>query len=85
MPWTTWIEIQPDDTADETVRHLYNRTRDMATGRPPDIVRLASLTPAVSGLLYDLQRTIFLEAKGLTLREKEIAALVVSSFNGCAH
>jgi len=85
MTWKTWIEIHPEDTDDETVRHLYNRTRDAATGRPPDIVRLASLTPTVAGLLYDLQRNIFLETKGLTLREKEIAALVVSSFNGCVH
>jgi alkylhydroperoxidase/carboxymuconolactone decarboxylase family protein YurZ len=57
----------------------------MATGQPPDLVRLTSLTPSVAGLLYDLQRTIYQEARGLSLREKEIAALIVSVFNGCVH
>jgi len=85
MAWITWIEIEPDDTATEVVEQLYNRTRDRATGRPPDTVRLTSLTPQVAGLLYDLQRAIYREAKGLTLREKEVAALLVSTYNGCVH
>ncbi len=85
MAWTTWIGIEPDDTADEAVQQLYHRTRDRATGRPPDVVRLTSMTPQVSGLLYDLQRAIYHGAKGLTLREKEIAALIVSVYNGCVH
>jgi len=85
MVWTTWIEIEPDDTANEVVQQLYHRTLDRATGRPPDTVRLTSLTPQVAGLLYDLQRAIDHDAKGLTLREKEIAALIVSVYNGCVH
>jgi hypothetical protein len=85
MTWTTWIETEPEDTVDETIQQLYSRTRDMTTGHPPDTVRLMSLTPTVSGLLYDLQRAIYQESKGLTLREKEIAALLVSAFNGCVH
>jgi alkylhydroperoxidase family enzyme len=85
MTWTTWIETEPEDTVNETIRELYSRTRDMTTGRPPDAVRLTSLTPTVSGLLYELQRAIYQESKGLTLREKEIAALLVSVYNGCVH
>lgn len=85
MAWTTWIDIEPNDTADETVRQLYEHTRDAATGGPPDTVRLTSLTPTVSGLLYDLQRAVYQESKGLTLREKEIAALIVAAYNGCVH
>ena len=85
MAWTTWIGIEPDDTANEEVRRLYDRTRDPGTGRPPDAVRLTSLTPRVAGLLYDLQKAIYHEAKGLTLREKEIAALLVSTYNVCVH
>ena len=54
MAWTTWIEIEPDDTANEVVQQLYHRTRDQTTGRPSDIVRLTSLTPQVAGLLHDL-------------------------------
>jgi alkylhydroperoxidase family enzyme len=85
MAWTPWIEIEPDDTANEAVGKLYERTRNRGTGRPSDTVRLNSLTPRVAGLLYDLQKAIDEGANGLTLREKEIAALIVSTYNGCAH
>jgi alkylhydroperoxidase family enzyme len=85
MAWTTWIEIEAEDTANEVVQQLYQRTRDRATGSPPDAVRLTSLTPQVAGLLYDLQQAIYHGAKGLSLREKEIAALIVSVYNGCVH
>jgi alkylhydroperoxidase family enzyme len=85
MTWTTWIETVPLDTADETARELYRDRRDMTTGRPPDVVRLTSLTPSVSGLLHDLQQAIHREATGLTLREREIAALIVAVYNGCVH
>ena len=85
MAWTTWIEIEPDDTTNEAVQPLYQRTRDRTTGRPPDTVRLTSLTPQVGGLLYDLQQAIYHSAKGLSLREKEMAALIVSVYNGCVH
>ena len=85
MAWVTWIDVEPDDPADEVVQRLYNRTRDRATGRPPDTVRLTSLTPSVAGSLHDLQAAIYQEARGLTLREKEIAALLVSTYNGCVH
>jgi len=85
MAWITWIEIEPEDTANELVQQLYHRTRDRATGRPPDTVRLTSLTPQVASLLYDLQQAIYHDAKGLTLREKEIAQLIVSVYNGCVH
>jgi alkylhydroperoxidase family enzyme len=85
MTWTTWIATKPDTTNDEAVQQLYRRTREYATGNPPDLVRLNSLTPPVAGLLYDLQKAVYHNADGLTLREKEIAALIVSAFNGCVH
>lgn len=82
MAWTTWIEIEPNDTSNEEVRQLYQSTRDRSTGRPPDTVRLNSLTPEVAGLIYNLNRAIHRNATGLTIREQEIAALIVSSGNG---
>jgi hypothetical protein len=82
MTWQTWIQIETDGTIDETVRQLYDNTRDRLTGAPPDTVRLTSLTPRVARLLYDLNHTIHTEAKGLSAREQEIAALIVSSYNG---
>jgi hypothetical protein len=85
MIWNPWIEIEPDDTKDDDVQKLYQITRDRLTGRSPDTVRLNSLTPKVAGLLYDLQKAIYNGTEGLTLREKEISALIVSTYNGCVH
>jgi hypothetical protein len=85
MPWIKWIKVEPDDTSKEEVRELYARTRDCITGNVPDTVRLTSLTPEVAGLLHELQRAIYQGAKGLSVKEKEIAALIVSSLNGCVH
>jgi hypothetical protein len=82
VTWQTWIQIEADDATDETVRQLYDSTRDRLTGAPDDTVRLTSLTPKVAQLLHSLNRTIHSEAKGLSAREQEIAALIVSSYNG---
>ncbi len=85
MPWNPWIKIEPDDTTDEAAQPLYRRTWDRLEGHAPDAVRLTSLTPEVSGLLHDLQQAIHRNADGLTLREREMAALIVSAYNGCVH
>jgi hypothetical protein len=82
VTWKTWIQIEADGATDETVQQLYDSTRNRQTGAPPDTVRLTSLTPKVARLLYDLNRTIHSEAEGLSAREQEIAALIVSSYNG---
>jgi uncharacterized peroxidase-related enzyme len=85
MAWMPWIKTEHDDTRDENIRNLYDRTRNRLTGQPPDTVKLASTTPEVAGLLFDLQRAVYQSATGLSVREKEIAALVVSAYNGCTH
>jgi len=82
MTWTPWIETEPLDTPNEKVRELYHQTRDLSSGLPPDTVRLHSLTPEIAGLIYRLNHLIHESAGGLTLREQEVAALVVASFNG---
>ncbi|MEW5719665.1 MAG: hypothetical protein AB1817_13625 [Chloroflexota bacterium] len=82
MTWQTWIKIETDGATDEAVQQLYDSTRDRQTGVPPDTVRLTSQTPAVARLLYDLNRVIHREAKGLSAREQEIVALIVSAYNG---
>jgi hypothetical protein len=82
MTWIPWIETEPLETADESVRELYRRTRNKSTGLPPDTVRLHSLTPETAGLILQLNHLVHENARGLTLREQEVAALVVASFNG---
>ncbi len=85
MPWTTWIDIEDESTSDEEVQELYAETRNGLTKKVPDLVRLASLTPEVSGLMLSLNQAIHRNAGGLTVREQEIAALITASLNGCVH
>jgi hypothetical protein len=69
MPWTPWIQIENDD----------------GSAKISDLTRITSLTPDVSKLIDDLCRAVYRSASGLTVREKEIVALVTSSFIGCVH
>jgi hypothetical protein len=85
MSWTPWIQIESDDTSDEEVKQLYQRTRNRMTGKLSDLTRITSLTPAASSCLADFGSAVYQQASGLTVREKEIAALVTSSFVGCVH
>ena len=85
MPWNPWIETIPVDTDDPEVRQLYERTKNPRTGYPSDVVRLTSLTPEVAGLMNDLNRAVLVNAKGLSRKEQEIAALIVATYNGCVH
>ena len=85
MPWTPWIQIEKDDSSKEEVKQLYRKTRNSLTGKISDLTRLTSLTPEVSNCLDSLCSAVYRNASGLTVREKEIAALVTSSFIGCVH
>jgi hypothetical protein len=85
MPWTPWIKIEKADTSKKDVRKLYKYARNPITKKLSDLTRLTSLTPAFSEKLFMLSLTVFQNRSGLNAREKEIAALVTSSFNGCVH
>jgi len=85
MPWIPWIQTEKDDTSKDEVIELYKKTRNTFTGKISDLTRLTSLTPEVSSLLDRLCSAVYKNATGLTSREKEIAALVTSSFVGCVH
>lgn len=85
MSWIPWIQIEPDHSPKEDVRQLYKNTRNALTGKVSDLTRLTSLTPEVAKHLDRLCKAVFQGASGLSAREKEIAALVTSSFVGCVH
>ena len=85
MPWVSWIQTEKDDTSKEEVKQLYKKTRNSSTGKISDLTRLTSLTPEVSNCIDSLRSAVYQNASGLTMREKEIAALVASSFVGCVH
>ena len=85
MPWVPWIHIEPDDTSIEAVKQLYQKTRNSLTGKISDLTRLTSLTPEVSNYVDNLCTAVYRNAKGLSVREKEVVALVTSAFIGCVH
>jgi hypothetical protein len=85
MPWVPWIQIEKDDSSNEKVKRLYKKTSNSLTGKISDLTRLTSLTPEVSNFIDSLCSAVYRNASGLTVREKEIAALVTSSFVGCVH
>lgn len=85
MSWVPWIQIEKDDTSKEEVKQLYKKTKNSLTGKISDLTRITSLTPEVSNCLDSLCSAVYRNASGLTVREKEIVALVTSSFVGCVH
>lgn len=85
MGWIPWIQTEDDNTSMDEVQQLYKKNRNSITGKISDITRLTSLTPEVSDQINSLCSAVYRNASGLTAREKEIVALVTSSFVGCVH
>jgi hypothetical protein len=85
MSWTSWIKIESDDTSNEEAKQLYERTRNPVSKKISDLVRITSLTPQTSELIDKLCVSVYKNATGLSTKEKEITALIVSSLNGCVH
>ena len=85
MPWVPWIKIESESTSTGEANKLYKTTRNPITGKISDLTRLTSLTPEASKKIFDLSSAIYGNTSILTAREKEILALVTSSFIGCVH
>ena len=85
MPWVPWIHIEADDTLTRAAKELYQNTRNPLTRKLSDLTRLTSSTPLVAELLDKLCTAVYGGENDLTVREKEIAALITSSLNGCVH
>jgi alkylhydroperoxidase family enzyme len=85
VPWIPWIDIEDESSSEPEVQELFKKTRNTLTQKVSDVVKLTSLTPEVAALIYRLNQAILDNAAGLTVREREVAALVVSAYNGCVH
>jgi len=85
MPWVPWIHVESDDTLTSATKALYKKTRNPLTRKLSDLTRLTSSTPVVAELLDELCKAVYGGENDLTVREKEIAALITSSLNGCVH
>ncbi len=85
MSWTAWIKIEVENLSSVEAKPSNDRTRNPATKKKSDLTRITSLTPETSELIDKLRASVYRTATGLSAREKEIAALVTSSLNGCVH
>ena len=85
MPWTPWIRTEDENSADERIQELYSKTRHPLTAEISDLTRITSQIPECSLLIDQLCSAVYQNAADLSAKEKEIAALVTSAFNGCVH
>ena len=85
MGWVPWIATENENASSEEIKKLYNKTCNPLSGKISDLTRITSLTPEVSEHLNTLGSAVYRNATGFTAREKEILALVTSSFIGCVH
>jgi hypothetical protein len=85
MSWIPWIRIEEDNSPNPEVQNLYKQTKNPSNKQVSDTVKLNSLIPEVSILLHELSQSISKNATGLTMREKEMSALIIAVYNGCVH
>ncbi|MBC2735368.1 MAG: hypothetical protein HF981_13500 [Desulfobacteraceae bacterium] len=85
MVWVPWIATENENASSEEIKNLCNKTRNPQSGKLSDLMRITSLTPEVSEDLHTLGSAVYRNATGFTAREKEIIALVTSTFIGCVH
>ena len=78
-----WIEIVPDDEAEGLLKELYDQERDRRTGKVDNIMAIHSLIPETLRAHADLYHTVMHSRTGLSLAEREMIGVVVSSINKC--
>lgn len=83
MARQAWIEVVPDDEAEGMLKDLYDQERDRRTGRVDNIMAIHSLNPATLRAHADLYHTVMHGESGLSLAEREMIGVVVSSINQC--
>ena len=79
MPWIRTIRVE--DAAGRLAR-IY-RDAVKRAGRVFGIVRAMSIEPEVLDASLALYQRVMLSSVGLTRRQRELLAVVVSSTNGC--
>lgn len=78
----TWIPTIPPGEASGPLRDSYDRAV-ARSGRVYGIVRAMSLAPEVLDASISLYQKIMFAKAGLTRRQRELLAVVVSATNGC--
>ncbi|MAE69341.1 MAG: peroxidase [Gemmatimonadetes bacterium] len=78
----SWIREIAESEASGLLAKLYDKLAPRG-GRVAHILRCHSLNPAVLRDHLALYRTIMFARSGLSRREREMVATVVSAINGC--
>ncbi len=79
-----WIRTIPVGEASGELKELYDAAIRRA-GRVFGIVRTMSLAPAILEASMDLYLAIMYAPRGLTRRQREMVAVVVSRANQCRY
>ena len=83
MKRPAWIDIIPEDQAEGELAALYERWQDRRHHKVDNILRVHSLHPKTLGEHAELYDTTMHGPSGLSLAEREMMAVVVSSINRC--
>ncbi len=81
MSWIT--HVADDEDSPETLRELFDLTRDVSTGEVDNIMAVHSLHPAGLDAHNRLYTAVMSGTKTLRKVEREMVALVVSLHNEC--
>lgn len=77
-----WIEVIAPEKAKGRLKKLYDEALQRA-GRVYHIVRTMSLSPRVMETSFAFYSSILFSPRGLTRRQREMVAVVVSAANDC--
>ncbi|MCI0690359.1 MAG: carboxymuconolactone decarboxylase family protein [Sporichthyaceae bacterium] len=80
-----WIHMPTSSEADADgdLGALYRRLRDPRTGEVDNILRIHGQHPATLAAHYELYRVLMHGRSGLSRRQREMVAVVVSAINQC--
>jgi alkylhydroperoxidase family enzyme len=78
-----WIHMPSLEEADGELRFLYERLRDRRTGEVDNILRIHGQHPATLAAHHELYRVLMHGPSGLSRRQREMVAVVVSAINQC--
>jgi len=82
----TWIRSVSRESADPTLRELYQRIeKSSASGRPSNLWMAAGLDPRGLEKIWALYRDLMGDPAPLTRAQAEAIAVVVSATNGCGY
>ena len=78
----SWIRTIEPEEADSPLREIYDTIKGKR-GKVADIMRIHSLNPSAMKTHMDLYLCLMFGTSGLTRRQREMIAVVVSSANRC--